>query len=380
MALDTTVRVEHADRGEIVGSVDVGGDVNRVRFVGPLVSDAGANEAMMLAGLFPAMSSTSRLSAVDPVSPRLLAALPLVQDIVRSWEQRYPSYERYQRVEISAQPSPPTPPASGRGVASFFTAGVDSFFTAVTHRDEIDALVHVCGFDVRPGNDALQQRVLEGVAAAADGLGKPLVVVECDLRSFGDRYANWAVYHGAALAAVGHALAGRFHTIHVPATLTYAHLVPLGSHPLLDPLWSSETMEIRHDGAEASRIDKLERIADEPAARRWLRVCWENRGGAYNCGRCEKCLRTMVALRSLDRLDDFETLPHVIDEGAIRAVTLPEVRYTWEASLARLEVSGHDPGLARALRRRLYGTTARLVHGGRYYAGRVRKRVRRIAR
>jgi len=380
VALDTTVRVEHADAGEIVGTVDVDGDVNRVRFAGPFVSDAGASEAMVAAGLLPAMSSSSRLTVVEPVSPRLLAALPVVQDIIRSWEQRYPAYERYQRVEIVARTRGSTAPAADRGVASFFTAGVDSFFTAVTHRDEIDALVYVCGFDVRPGNDALQQRVLDGVAAAADELGKPLVVVECDLRRFGDRYASWGAYHGAALASVAHALAGRFHTIHIPATLTYAHLVPLGSHPLLDPLWSTETIEILHDGAQASRIDKLERIADEPAARRRLRVCWENRGGSYNCGRCEKCLRTMVALRAIDRLDDFETLPHVIDDAAIRAVTIPEVAYTWEASLARLEASGQDPALARALRRRLYGTTARVVHGGRYYAGRVRKRVRRLVR
>ena len=39
--------------------------------------------------------------------------------------------------------------------------------------------------------------------------------------------------------------------------MTYAHLGPLGSHPLLDPLWSSEDVELVHDGCEATRLDKL---------------------------------------------------------------------------------------------------------------------------
>lgn len=371
------VRVESAGQGEVVGRIDVCGDVNCIRFAGPDVSGIDASEAMLAAALFPAMSSATRLSSADPISPRLLAALPAIQDIVRSWEQRYPAYERYQRVDVVAEERDVKARSPDRGVASFFTAGVDSFFTAITHRADVDALVYVCGFDVRPGNDPLQQRVLEGVRAAADGLGKPLVVVECDLRVVGDRFAGWDAYHGAALAAVAHALSVRFHTVRVPATLTYAHLVPLGSHPLLDPLWSTEAMEILHDGAHASRLDKLQVIAEEPAARRWLRVCWQNRGGSYNCGRCEKCLRTMVALRALDRLADFDTLPHAIDGDAIARVTLPEVAYTWEASLDRLEASGGDPALARALRRRIYGRAARIAHRGRYYARRVRSMVTR---
>ena len=49
-----------------------------------------------------------------------------------------------------------------------------------------------------------------------------------------------------------------------------------------------------HDGAEARRCDKLRRLAESAPALKGLRVCWQDAG--FNCGRCEKCLRTMIAL------------------------------------------------------------------------------------
>lgn len=265
---------------------------------------------------------------------------------------------------------------AGRGTACFFTAGVDSFYTVLRHREEIDALVYVRGFDVAPDDTRLDATVLAGVRSAADELGLPLVVVRTDLRAFSDRLTRWDHYHGAALASVAHLLAGSFSTVYVPATQTYAYLGPLGSHPLLDPLWSSEDLELVHDGCESSRLEKLELVRDEPAARHWLRVCWENRGGQYNCGHCEKCLRTMVTLDALGALEMFDRIPHVISTTDIARVRIPDIPYTWQASLERLEASGRDPVVARAVRRRLYGPTTRAVHRAMYYAYRVRALMR----
>jgi hypothetical protein len=194
---------------------------------------------------------------------------------------------------------------------------------------------------------------------------------------FSDQFADWEHYHGAALASVAHLLAARFCTVYVPASQTYAYLGPLGSHPLLDPRWSSESVELVHDGCEASRIEKIEHVAAEPAARHWLRVCWENRGGEYNCGRCEKCLRTMVAMDALGGLNAFDRVPHEISTSAIAGVRIPAMPYTWEASLEMLEATGRDPIVARALRRRLYGPTTRAFHRAKYYAYRVRALARR---
>ncbi len=117
------------------------------------------------------------------------------------------------------------------------------------------------------------------------------------------------MYHGSALAAVGLLLAPHFSRVLIPATDTYADLVPLGSHPLIDPLWSTERVEIVHDGADATRIDKLHTAAGHPAGRLHLQVCWQHLNGEYNCGICEKCVRTGVAVRLAGLDGAFPSLP-----------------------------------------------------------------------
>ena len=72
----------------------------------------------------------------------------------------------------------------------------------------------------------------------------------------------------------------------------------------------------------------------------------------------------MVALRAIGALERFETLPPNIEPAQIFRVPVPELRYTWEASLTLLPETKADPGLARALNRRLYGRRARIVHLG----------------
>lgn len=44
-----------------------------------------------------------------------------------------------------------------------------------------------------------------------------------------------------------------------------------------------------------------------------LRVCYLNRKNKFNCGVCEKCLRTMVALKVCGNLEKFKTFPTKID-------------------------------------------------------------------
>jgi hypothetical protein len=77
-----------------------------------------------------------------------------------------------------------------------------------------------------------------------------------------------------------------------------------------------------HDGAEASRVDKIVRIADDPIAQRNLRVCYGDYGSNTNCGRCMKCLRTMATLALVDRLEKFETFPVPLDLDLLGSLPL----------------------------------------------------------
>lgn len=267
-------------------------------------------DPLVVAGLLPAMRLGETLHADRPVSARLLAGTDHVQEVLLAWDRaQNPEHPAFRRIRIDAEPVE-RPRLPGRGTACFFTGGADSFHSVLSHLHEIDALIYVRGYDRPPEHTPLTDEIHRRLQDAADQLGLPLIEVSTNLRAaLSDRHrVGWPDYHGAALAFIGQLLSPRFSRVLIPSTNTYTHLVPLGSHPLLDPWWSSERVEFVHDGADASRTEKLKAIAQHRAARQHLRVCWQNLDGRYNCGRCEKCVRTGVGAL-VAGVEAFESLP-----------------------------------------------------------------------
>jgi hypothetical protein len=88
---------------------------------------------------------------------------------------------------------------------------------------------------------------------------------------------------------------------------------------VLDPLWSTETLTVVHDGCELNSIDKTATVAQSPLVRATLRVC-PGYGPGYNCGRCLKCLRTTIDLLVAGVLEDCPTMPHEIDAERLRVM------------------------------------------------------------
>ncbi len=153
------------------------------------------------------------------------------------------------------------------------------------------------------------------------------------------------------MASVALLFQHRFRKALIGATYTYAELVPWGSHPMLDPLWSTGLTEIEHDGCEATRIDKLAYISEHDLAMKWLRVCNQAPNGAYNCGRCGKCLRARIGLRTVGALERCETLPHdlSLDEVANMPMRNEAGRFVVLQSLRALERRGTEPELKRTI-------------------------------
>jgi hypothetical protein len=100
---------------------------------------------------------------------------------------------------------------------------------------------------------------------------------------------------GSCLASIAHTLG--LNKTYIPSSHTYNELGPSGSHPLTDPLWSSEATEIVHDGAHRKRTEKTQMLIHNNVLMDNLVVCWEEPN--QNCGKCGKCLRTMVTLKLL---------------------------------------------------------------------------------
>jgi hypothetical protein len=331
--------------------VQVGGRPDELRFrlasPGHPGGLSATSDPALAALLLPAMALGARLSIEGPVSPRLLAGIDRLQDVFALWAPR-----RFRRVPVRARPAATAPAGPGRGLACFFSGGVDSLYSAAKHAGRLQALVFVHGWDVPLGDAALRERVAGRLRVAARELGVPLVEVETNLLPFREAYVRWRWYHGAALASVALALSPAFETVVVPSSNPYSKLHPWGSHALTDPWWSTEATALVHDGAEATRLEKVACLARHPGALRALRVCFENRGGAYNCGECEKCLRTMAALRAVGALERCPAFARPLDLDAVATLGAPPPQLVSEYTdvLAWVEARGHDPALARALR------------------------------
>jgi hypothetical protein len=315
----------------------------------PAADVADGVEPFLSVCLLPAMLAGRPLKTEAPVSPVFMENLRRIQAHFLSWDRRL------HPVEVQAPLRPPEPePEDGR-TATFFSGGVDSFHTLLTHRARIDDLVFVKGFDIPIRDPGLYASAHTAFREVAREMGKTLVRVETNVREFSDPRADWAHHqHGPALAAVAQWLAPRCRTVLIPGE--YFPDEPAawrrGSQPRTDPLFSTERVSIVHDGYQTTRVRKLEAIIREPCVQQSLRVCWENRGGAYNCGQCSKCLRNMAAIRALGRLDRCATFPPALDLKALARLPLDlgEWRLLIEEALELVTRAGTDRELARALR------------------------------
>jgi hypothetical protein len=267
-------------------------------------------DAFPIALLVPSMAAGEPLEIVPPVSESLLFNLAGIRDIFHTW------YPQFQRVAIDAKPRiDPRRPIVAQA-ATFFSGGVDSLYTLLKrlYHDPLPAplthMIFMHGIEQELGDskgaDQSQQRA-EQIAAT---VGVECIVGKTNLRTLFP--LHWERYYfGSGLAATAVALSGGLGYACIPSSFTYRHQVPHGSTPLVDERFSTEAIRIVHDGGEASRAVKTARILEwnPPLVLQNLRVCIENAGGDFNCGKCYKCVRTGVALKAMGLWEQASTFP-----------------------------------------------------------------------
>jgi hypothetical protein len=298
--------------------------------------------------LLPAMRAGFDIHIDTPVSTAILASAERVQEVEAAWNIPW------HLIKIDADNSAHTGEHTGSNgaVAAFFSGGVDSFYTLQKHLDEITHLVFVSGFDIPLGRSDARELAMRQLRKVSEAVGLPLIEVETNLRDFSDGLNfSWEPQHGAALAAVAHFLAPGFDKIYFPSSFALPFLLPFGSHPGLDPLWGSSSLEINHDGIEATRFDKIGALSDWDLALQNLRVCWQVVEGQYNCCRCRKCLWTMAFLRSFGVLECATCFPCELDLQALgrQHADQYEQRYRLFQAISHIESMGGDPELVDAL-------------------------------
>jgi hypothetical protein len=311
---------------------------------------ASCGDPFVPAVLLPAMQRKADLDIRPPVSEQVLLAAERIQAVESAWHPNW----RSAKLDAAAIQSEVRRSSAAGAVGVFFSGGVDSFYTLQKHRKEITHLIFVSGFDLPLRRAAFRELVTRELRRTADEIALPLVEVETNLREFSNGLSfSWEEQHGAALAAVAHFLAPGFERIYIPSTYALPFLDPWGSHPGLDPLWASKSLELIHDGIEATRFDKVEALCSWDVALRNLRVCYRLIEGKYNCCDCKKCLWTMAILRAhgaLERARSF-SLPLDLQKLSVAAADKTEQRFRFIQAIAKVGQRGDDPELADALRK-----------------------------
>ena len=179
-----------------------------------------------------------------------------------------------------------------------------------------------------------------------------LIPVTTNIRRVTMALAPWTMVHGGALASVALALAPLMKRVLIAASTTYDVLYPWGTHPVLDPLWSTDSLAVIHDGCEMNTIDKTRAIAQSQLVLDTLRTC-PGYGTGYNCGKCLKCLRATIDLLQAGVLDRCRTLPQDIDTDALRKALGPGggalYEVNWRRRLQAFEESGAAPEVQQVL-------------------------------
>jgi hypothetical protein len=310
-------------------------------------------DPFVLACFMQAMSRAEDLRVTGVVSPALVRNLERVQTQFASW---WPAY--YRPIEITADRMEETTDRKP-GVVAGFSGGMDSCYTLfrhIRHRDaepyyDIRAAVMVHGFDIPLKDRAGFAKAADHNRAMASSLGIPLFDVATTIR---DLSLVWEHSYGAALAAA----LSIFSAGYGRGLIASSHQVKgniLGSHPETDPLFSSGSFEIVHDGAYVHKLDKSGVLKDWPEAMKHLRVCWEGKDPSVNCGCCEKCIRTILVFRAKGLFPSC--FSRDVSDEQVRTMKIPAANLngTYIPLLNRLRESGIRGSWVTALEENVAG-------------------------
>lgn len=280
---------------------------------------------------------------IDEIDETYLHAMTKVKEQLKQW---YPqlSFSTTIRAEkvVGNQ-------FNNRGHGLLFSGGVDSLFSCARHRDKHPTLISICGGDIPYYADRFWAKVENWLLNFASDEKLAIQFIKANMREVINRkyleskfgIDTWwgSICHGLMLLSLCAPLTNeQIGTITIAATHTCDFNHPWGSHPLLDPRVSWSDVEIVHDGYDFSRQKKLRYLINEcPTYLKYLRVCYLQHL-SYNCGHCEKCLRTITGLllenkdlRDCNFKTDKNILHLVKDCFSRRVLSLGESeRFSWK--------------------------------------------------
>lgn len=255
-------------------------------------------DSFLIATIFLAMKRAANVTVHGEVSPLLLRNLTEFQAAWSSW-----CPQQYRPVEIRADVEKEAPNLQENRAIAAFSGGVDSSFTIWRHRtkrcgrltENLQAGLMIHGLDI-PLNrqEVFEQAAVRG-SKMLSSLGVELIPLATNFRQLP---LKWEDAFGTGIVSCLMLLQGGYSKGIIASSFPYHALsFPYGSNPVTDWLLSSSAFQMVHDGAEFNRIEKIRELVSWQEALQYLRVCWQGPDLDRNCGRCEKCARTILIFR-----------------------------------------------------------------------------------
>lgn len=272
------------------------------------------SDAAMLGLLVPAMQVGADLALEGEVSADLLGNLNgPVQEILRL------VLPDLRPIRIHAHAAQPTAGSTGARRLMGFSAGGDSLYSLLRPRQAGDlppthlVNANVGGHGEGDAADAVFASRVRRLRGAAGVLGLPLVEVDSNLRRFHDRRSNFVATviprTAAAMHAIGHGAQGYEFANAYHRSRQETEIIGDVSRveDRLLPLLSAAGLRMRSSGSDATRVEKMLLVTDNPVTEGILDVCMEPRKarGFINCGRCLKCQRALLFLDICGRTERF---------------------------------------------------------------------------
>ena len=313
-------------------------------------------ETFLVGCIMPALHfGEKRIEMDHDICPELMEGLETVMAIMEMWTEG-----GFRPLELDTGTKRTRTVQNRRDrSAMVFSGGIDSIATLQlnrrrypeSHPGYIRDCLFIHGFDIggvqeRGMKYYVFDRALAAMKKITDHAGAELIPIYTNIRHLCDERDLWLNrFFGAVLAAAAHSFSDRFDRFSIASSYDLANLGPCGSHPLLDPEYSSFDLGIRHRDLAWTRIDKIKLVSEWPVALSNMRVCLANVKDRLNCGKCEKCVRTMtglVAAGALERCDAFVENDVALDLFNAFKITIRHREPFYEELLPHLREKGRD--------------------------------------
>lgn len=270
------------------------------RFSGgpPVQEPANCNHA--LTALLPwAMHHQADLHVRGVVDRTLLENL---EESIDAWTMWRP--DLYRRIRLHADQLATLTADRSAGAALMYSGGVDANYALVAHKKgllgqrnrDIRTAVMVQGFDIPLSDERWFAVARQHALPILDHFSCPLTEVQTNWRTI---CTDWEMEHGFGIASVLHQLGSTYGAGLWAADEPYnREVIPWGSNSISNPLLSGDGFPIRCVGAGINRSAKTGVIGRVACIAAHLRVCWRHPDNGLNCGKCEKCVRTRLALQA----------------------------------------------------------------------------------